>query len=345
MRILLMLLVVWGALVAPRGAAFADDWPARPVKIVVGYPAGGTVDIVARAMAQKLTEAFGQSFYVENRTGSSGNIAADYVAKAPPDGYTLLMGSDIQLAIAPNFASDLSFQVSDFAPVSMAAEWYFVLSAAPSLEASDIHELIALAKRQPEKINYGSVGPGSAQELVMEQLQQQGGFKLTEVPYRGFSQGLPDLISGRIQLMLMGIAGNLPYLRSGQLKALAIGAPQRIDTLPDVPTIAEQGFPDFEAATYTFLCAPAGTPKDIIALLQAETARAVGAADLRDQLLASGVTPISSTPQALTARIERTPPNGRAFCATCVHATSHATTPPRAPVDDPWSRHPNNRLV
>jgi tripartite-type tricarboxylate transporter receptor subunit TctC len=285
--------------------AQADDWPNRPVKIVVAYAAGGSGDIVARALAQKLMESIGQSFFVENRPGASGNIGTDFVAKAAPDGYTLLLASDIQFAIAPNYESNLPFQVKDFAPVSLVADVDLVLAAHPSLQANNIGELVALAQKDPGKIDYGSTGPGSTHELATELLQQLGHFKLTEVPYRGSGQSMPDLLSGRTQLMLLGVPQSLPYLRNGQLKALAVGALHRIRTLPDVPTIAEQGFPGFEATNYWCLYAPAGTSKDIIDRLQRETAHAAGAPDLHERFLASGLTPVGSTPETLAARIDR----------------------------------------
>jgi len=305
LRAFLTSLLVVGALIAASERSEAAAWPERPVKIVVAYSAGGSGDIVARALAQKLTEAFRQSFYVENRPGASGNIGTDFVAKAPPDGYTLLLASDIQFAIGPNFDSNLPFQVKEFAPVSLVADVDLVLVAHPSLEANSVRELIDLAKKAPGKINYGSTGPGSTHELATELLQQLGQFKLTEVPYRGSGQSLPDLLSGRMQIMLLGVPQSLPYLHDGQLKALAVGALHRIHSLPDVPTIAEQGFSGFEVTNYWCLYVPAGTPKDVIARLQQETERAVGAADLRDRFLASGLTPIGSTPDVLAARIDR----------------------------------------
>jgi tripartite-type tricarboxylate transporter receptor subunit TctC len=293
------------ALVAGSAASQADDWPIRPVRIVVAYAAGGSGDIVARALAQKLTESIGQSFFVENRPGASGNIGTEVVAKAAADGYTLLLASDIQFAIAPNYESNLPFQVKDFTPVSLVADVDLVLIAHPSVRANNVGELIALAKNDPGKITYGSTGPGSTHELATELLQQLGHFKLTEVPYRGSGQSMPDLLAGRTQLMLLGVPQSLPYLHNGQLKALAVGALHRIRTLPDVPTIAEQGFAGFEATNYWCLYAPAGTSKDVIARLQRETAQALNAPDLHERFLASGLTPLGSTPEALAARIDR----------------------------------------
>jgi tripartite-type tricarboxylate transporter receptor subunit TctC len=304
-RLIWAMLLACGALIATGAVSNADDWPSRPVKIVVAYPAGGTVDLVARTVAQKLSESLGRSFYVENRPGASGNAGTDYVAKSAPDGYTLIMAVDYQFTVNPSFDSNLPFQVKDFAPISLAARFDLILSAHPSLQINNIAELIALAKKRPGEINYGSYGPGSTHELMMEHLQQQHGFKLTEVPYRGSGQILPDVLSGRIQLALLGVPPTLPHLRSGQLKALAIGSLKRIEILPDVPTVAEQGFPDFEVVNYACLYAPAGTPQSIITTLQSETARAINAPELRDRLFAAGVTPIGSSTEALAALIEK----------------------------------------
>jgi tripartite-type tricarboxylate transporter receptor subunit TctC len=305
MRWLRASLLICVALAATAARSGVEDWPTRPVKIVVPYPAGGTIDVVARAVAQKLGESLKQSFYVENRPGGGGNTGTDYVAKSGPDGYTLLMAADFQFTINPTFDGNLPFQVKDFAPISLAADVDLVLSAHPSLEANNLTELVALAQKQPGKINYGSYGPGSTNELAIEQLQQLRNFKLTEVPYRGSGQALLDLISGRIQLASLGVPATLPYLRGGELKALAVGAAKRIEALPNVPTISEQGFPGFEASFYACLYAPAGTPRDIIERLQQETVRALDTPDLRERLLAMSVTRIGSTPEALAARIEK----------------------------------------
>ena len=289
---------------AAASASVVEGWPVRTVKIVVAYSAGGSGDILARALAQKLTHAFGETFYVENRPGASGNLGTDFVAKATADGYTLLMASDIQFAIAPHFGSSLPFKVAEFAPISLVADVDLVLVAHPSLQANNVRELIALAQKEPGAINYGSTGPGSTHELATELLQQLGHFKLTEIPYRGSSETLPDLLSGQTQLMLLGVPQSLPYLRDHRLKALAVGARRRIDSLPDVPTVAEQGFPGFEATNYWCFYAPAGTSRDIIARLQEETTRAVNAVELHAWLLASGFTPVGSTAEALAERID-----------------------------------------
>jgi tripartite-type tricarboxylate transporter receptor subunit TctC len=305
MRWVHLSLLLCSVLIAPNSSA-ANDWPTRPVKIVLSYSAGGSPDIVARALAQQLGEMFGESFYVENRTGGNGNIGADYVAKSAPDGYTLLLAADNQFSISPNLDPNLPYHVKDFVPISVVADWHYVLAATPSLEANNVPELVALAqKKGPGKINYASAGVGSTHELAMELLQQIAGFRLTEIPYRGAGEATPDLLAGRTQMMLTGVAGALPYLRSGQLKALAIIAPKRVDVLPNVPTMAEEGFPGVEAPAYVSLYAPAGTPNAIITKLQQQVARAVNVPELRSRLLASSLNPVGSTPEALATRSEK----------------------------------------
>ncbi len=302
MRWCLVVFAVVAALFAGAGAR-AQDWPTRPVKLIVPYSPGGSGDIVARGLAQKLTDTLGQPVIVENRPGASGNIGTADVAKSPPDGYTFLMASDIQFAINPVFWPDLPYQVNQFDPVSLVATVDLVVTATPSLGVSDLSQLIALARQKPGAINYGSTGAGSTHQLAMELLQRLGGFKLTEVPYRGSAQAIPDLLSGQLQIMLMGVPQSLGHVRAGKLKALAVGSTTRLPALPDVPTIAEQGFPGFEANNYWCLYAPAGTDRAIIEKLQQGTARAVAEPDLRARFLETGLTPVGSTPSALAARI------------------------------------------
>jgi tripartite-type tricarboxylate transporter receptor subunit TctC len=295
--------IILCALMMIAGDAVAEEWPTRPIKLVVPYSAGGSGDIVARELAQKLSTYLDRSVYVENRPGASGNLGTEYVSKSAPDGHTLLMASDIQFAISPNFTAGLPYELKDFEPVSLVANLDLVLAGHPSAVATNLRELAELARKRPGQINYGSTGPGSTHQLAMELLQQLGGFKLTEVPYRGSAQALPDLLSGQLHVMLMGIPQSLPYVRDGKLNALAVGALQRVASMPNVPTIAEQGYPGFEANNYWCLYAPAGTQKDIIAKLQQGTAQAVAAPDLRERFMATGLTPVGSTSNELAARI------------------------------------------
>jgi tripartite-type tricarboxylate transporter receptor subunit TctC len=269
----------------------------------VPYSAGGSGDIVARELAQQLTVSLGQSVVVENRPGASGNIGTADVAKSTPDGYTLLMASDIQVAINPNFWPDLPYQVDQLEPISLVATVDLVLTATPALELSDLRQLVQKAKLEPGVINYGSTGPGSTHELAMELLQQLGDFKLTEVPYRGSAQALPDLLSGQLQLMLMGVPQSLSYLRAGKLRALAVGSPERLQALPEVATIAQQGFPGFEANNYWCLYAPAGTSNEIVKKVQRATVQALAQEDLRNNFLSNGLTPVGSSGEVLAARV------------------------------------------
>ena len=304
MRMLLTSLTVLCGFFGSHIIAAAVEWPSRPVRIVVPYSAGGSGDIVARELAQRLTEVLSRSVYVENRPGASGNLGTDHVAKSASDGYTLLLASDIQFAIGPHFSKRLTYSVKDFAPVSLVATVELVLTANPTLGVDNVSQLVAVAKSQPGKINYASTGPGSTHQLAMELLQQLGGFKLTHVPYRGSGQALPDLLSGQMQLMLLGIPQTLPYLRDAKLKALAVGAARRLISLPNVPTISET-YPGFEANNYWCLYVPSGTPNEIISRLSRETARIVAMPDLRERFQATGLEPIGGAPDVLAARIEK----------------------------------------
>ena len=301
MRILVATLL---AALCAAGPVAAQPWPSKPVRIVVPYPAGGSGDIVARLVAQKMSEGFGQQFVVDNRAGANGNIGTDVVAKSTPDGYTLLVATDIQFAISPALGAKLPFDPGrDFNAVSLIAFVDLVLAAHPSLPANNVQELVALAKSRPGTINYASTGPGSTHHLSIELLKLRGGINLVHVPYKGAGQALPDLISGQVQLMQLGIPQTLPHLKSGRVKALGVGSARRLAVLPDVPTVAEQGFPGYEANNSWCLYAPAGTPKDVIARLHAEVVRIVTLADVRERFAASGLEPVGSTPEQLNARM------------------------------------------
>ena len=286
-------------------AALAQAWPQKPVRIIVPYPAGGSGDIVARSIAQKLSETLGQQFLVDNRAGANGNIGTDAVAKSAPDGYTFLLATDIQFAISPALGSKLPFDPArDFAPVSLVAFVELVLAANPALGVSTMQELVAAARAQPGKILYASTGPGSTHHLSIELLKSMGGFDVTHVPYKGSAQALPDLISGQVQLMQLGVPQTLPHLKAGRVRALGVGATKRLPALPDVPTIAEQGFQGYEANNSWCLFAPAGTSLEVIQRLQNEVARLLTLPDVRERFSATGLEPIGSTPAELAARMK-----------------------------------------
>src|SRR5207247_3815561 len=249
------------------GSAFAQDYPNRPVKIIVPYAPGGSTDIIGRIVAQRLTESLGQSFLVDNRPGASGNLALEAVAKAPPDGYTLLVGNVSTNAINENiFAHQLQIKPSrDLAGIAKLVEIPHIVVASASFPPNTIAELIAAAKKEPGKINFASVGLGSYPHLDMERLMKAAGIELTHVPYKGGAgQAIPAMIGGEVQLAFFNMASLLPHIRSGRLKALAAVPAQRLPELPNVPTLAEQGYPGIGTNAWQGLFAPAATPKGVI---------------------------------------------------------------------------------
>ena len=285
-------------------AALAQSWPVKPVRIVVPYTAGGSGDIVARAITQKLSDALGQSFLVDNRAGANGNIGTEAVAKSPPDGYTYLLATDIQFAIGPALGMKPPYDPEkDFEPVSLVAFVDLVLAAHPSLGVSTMQELVQRARAQPGRINYASTGPGSTHHLSIELLKSMGNFDVTHVPYKGSAQALPDLLSGQVQLMQLGVPQTLTHLKAGRVRALGVGAAKRLAALPDVPTVAEQGFAGYEANNSWCLYAPAGTPPEILRRLQEEVAKVVAAPDVRERFVATGLEPVGSTAAELTTRM------------------------------------------
>ena len=301
--LLRLLLAVCLTLVSAAGAS-ASEYPAKPIRLIVPYPAGGSGDIVGRAIAQRMSEGLGQQVFVDNRAGANGNIGTEAVARSAPDGYTLLLATDIQFAISPALGVKLPYDpVRDFEPVSLVAFVELILAAHPSLGVSNMQQLVALARSKPGRINYASTGPGSTHHLSLELLRAMGKFDITHVPYRGSAQALPDLISGQVQLMQLGVPQTLPHLKEGRLRALGVGAAKRLPALPDVPTIAEQGFPGYEANNSWCLYVPAGTSQEIIRRLHAEIARVVGLAEIRERFAATGLDPVGSTPEELNARM------------------------------------------
>lgn len=296
--------VLLAVLFAASFAAVAQPWPNKPIRIVVPYPAGGSGDIVARLIAEKMSEGLGQPVIVDNRAGANGNIGTTFVAKSAPDGYTLLLATDIQFAISPALGGTLPYDaVNDFQPISLVAYVNLVLVANPTVRANGMQELVAYAKSHPGEMNYASTGPGSTHHLSIEQLKRMGRFDLTHVPYKGSSQAIPDLISGQVQLMQMGVPQSLPFIKSGKLKALGVGSSSRLPQLPDVPTIAEQGFPKYQAKNAWCLYAPAGTDKQIVDQLQREVARTVALPAIRERFAADGLEPVGSTPTELAAQM------------------------------------------
>jgi tripartite-type tricarboxylate transporter receptor subunit TctC len=271
-------------------AAQAQTFPARPVHIVAPYAAGGAMDLTSRAVAAAMFETLGQQVVVENRTGGQGMIGAEYVARAKPDGYTVLMYADAH-AIAPSIFAKLPFDpVKDFAPITNTILGSHIIVAHPSVKANTLVELIELARREPGKLAFGSPGTGTPQHLAGELLKQQaGGLDIVHVPYRGGGQLIVDLVGGQIPLGLIGLPPTLPHIRSGKLKVFAVTARKRSPSLPDVPTVEEAGLAGYETVQWFGPVAPAGTPKPVIDRLYAEFVRALRHPAVVERLSGAGL--------------------------------------------------------
>lgn len=276
-----------GLALAPMAGLAQDAYPSRPVKLVVPFPPGGPTDIMGRTAAKAIGEALGQSFVVENKAGAGGNIGTDAVAKAAPDGYTIGLSAISSLAIAPHLYSKVPFDVEkDFAPISLVGTTPCAIVINPSAPFSDLKGLVAYAKANPGKLGYATSGIGTSNHLATELLQSVAGIELMNVPYKGSSQIVPDLLSGTVLMsMESSLATTLQHIRSGKLKALAVTSPTRSRALPDVPTVAESGYPGFEVETWFGLIAPAATPAAVVQKLHdawakgAKTAEAQAAFD------------------------------------------------------------------
>ena len=289
-------------------AAWAQPYPSKPIKIIVPYPPGGTSDILARSVGQKLTEAWGQPVLVENKPGATGNIGADFVAKSPPDGYTVLLADIGSLAIAPSVAPSLPFDpVKDFAPVVMVAYSPHLLVVHPSVPAKDAKELIALAKAKPDSLNFAVSGLGGANHLAGIEFAQRAGIKWTYIPYKGGSQALTDMVGGQAQVMFNGMLATYPFVKDGKLKALAISSAQRFSAAPDIPTIAESGMPGFETGSWQGIVAPAGTPREVVSKMHATVMAILATPDMKDRLDKAGAEVRAMSPEqfAVFIRAER----------------------------------------
>jgi len=292
------------ALMLNAWPTFAQSYPAKTIRIVVPYPAGGGVDIAGRAIAQQLAANFGVSVIVDNRPGAGGTIGTDHVAKAAPDGYTLLVSGRGPLAAAPLTNPNLPYVTArDIAAVSNLVTAPYLLSAHPSVPAANARELIALAKAQPGRLNVVSGGAGGGQHIAAEEFNLLAHTRMTHVAYKGTAPAITDLIGGHADLGFLDAAA-LPQILSGRLKALGVSGTARYEPLPNVPTIAESGLPGFVSITWYALFAPAGTPREVIARLNAETLRALAQPDMKAKLLTQGSIATSSTPEKLAADIK-----------------------------------------
>jgi len=293
-------------LAAVTAEAPAQSYPAKLIRIVVPFPAGGNADIFARTFAQKLGEAWKQTPLVDNRAGAAGIIGTQFVARSPGDGYTLLFGTTGTHTTNPAVYAKLPYDpVKDFAPVSNFADSPFLLVVHPSIPANTLQGLVALAKARPGQLDYASFGAGSSAHLAGEMLRTTAGINIVHVAYKGGPPAVNDLVGGHVALMFNSLPAVLPLVKAGRLRALGVASAKRTPTLPDLPTFAEAGYAGFEAGSWYGVLAPAGTPREAISRLHAETVRMLAQADVRQKLAAEGADGIGNTPEEFAAQIQR----------------------------------------
>jgi tripartite-type tricarboxylate transporter receptor subunit TctC len=284
----------------------AQAYPAKPVRMIVAFPAGGGSDIVGRALAQQLTDILGQQVYVENRGGAGGIIGTELGARAAPDGYTLTVGSSGGFAITPHLNPKLPYDpVRDFAPVGLFTRLTFVLDVHPSVPATSVKALVALARRQPGRLNFGSSGAGATAHLATEHFMSLTRTQMTHVPYKGAAPAMTGLVSGEVDVLFDSMPTTLPHARSGRLRPLAVTTAQRSAQMPQVPTLDEAGVKGYELASWFGIFAPAGTPRAIVERLNAAINTATGRAELKQRLSSQGAEPLSGTPEELAAYLKR----------------------------------------
>lgn len=285
--------------------ACAQNYPAKPIRFYTPYPPGGTTDILARIFGAKMHEAWGQPVVIEAKPGAGGNIGADYVAKSPPDGYTILMGASGPLAINASLFSKLPYDpAKDFAPVVLSASVPLVLVTHPSLPVRNVKEFIALMKARPGQFNYASAGPGSPQHLTAEMFKFMAKVEMAHIPYKGSGPAIVDLIGGQIPFAFESMIPILPHVKSGKLRGLAVTSTARSPVLPEISTVAESGVPGFESIAWYGVVAPAGTPKEIVAKLNAEMVKIANLPDIRQRLIEMGSPPVAGTPDQFGALIK-----------------------------------------
>ncbi|MBC8022051.1 MAG: tripartite tricarboxylate transporter substrate binding protein, partial [Burkholderiales bacterium] len=276
---------------------YAQTYPSKPIKIVVPYPPGGFNDTLGRTLAAKFTEAWGQPAVVENKPGANTVIGVDFVAKSPPDGYTLLVVA-FPFAVTPSLIRNMPYDtVRDFAPIALAAQSPNLLVVNPTLPVKSVGELIAAAKAKPEGLSYASTGNGSSNHISMELFKSLAGVKIVHIPYKGSAPAVTDLLGGQVHLMFDNVPNVLPHVKSGRLLALAQTGSKRSALVADIPTVAEAGVPGYEVTVWFGLVAPAGTPREIVQKLNAEVLRILAMPDVRERFLAQGVEPVGSTPE------------------------------------------------
>ena len=298
------LLLAWPLLWQPV-MAFAQSYPQKPLRIVVGVPAGGTTDVVARLVGQKLGEQLGQQVVIDNRGGAGGNIGAELVAKSPPDGYTLFLATIGTMTINPSLYRKMPFDtLRDFAAISQLTSMPQLLVVHPSVPVKTVKELIAYAKGRPGQLNFASGGSGTAIHLAGELFKTMAGVDIVHVAYKGGGPAMTDLLGGQVSLMFDQILTALPHARSGRLRALGVTTEKRSPAAPQIPTLSEAGLPGYAVTTWHGLLAPAGTPGEIVNRLNGETAKALATPDIRDRFAVQGVDPVASTPGEFAAMMK-----------------------------------------
>ena len=304
MRAFHMTLLIGAALVA--GVAHAQNYPVKAIRLVVPQPPGGGNDVIARLISQKLSVALKQQIAVDNRAGAGGLIGADVAAHSPADGYTLLLGNVATLAIIPNVQKKMPYDaLKDFAPVSLIASAPLLVVVHPSVPVHSIKQLVALARAKPGQLNYASNGVGSSTHLATEMFKMMTKTDLVHVPYKGLGPATTDLLSGQIQLMFSSAVAMMPHVQAKRLRAIAMTGAKRSTAIPDIPTVAESGVPDYESGSWYGILAPTGTPREIIDLLNREIVAAVRSADITDRLVAEAVIPVGNSPAEFAAHIQK----------------------------------------
>jgi len=290
------------ALALAGSCALAQTFPAKPIRIVVPYTPGGSSDILARVIGQKMTDAWGQPVVVDNKPGANGNVGADLVAKAPADGYTVLLTDIGALCISASVYPGLPFDpVKDFAPVVLISYSPHILGVHPTVPASTVKQLVALAKSKPGGLNFATAGVGSAPHLAGIEFAMRTGVQWTYVPYKGGSQAVTDVVAGHADVLFNGMLPTYPFVTGGKLKAIAVSSARRVAAAPDLPTVAESGLPGFETGSWQGVLSPAGTPRQIVDQLNAELRRILAMPDVKDRLAAQGTEARAGTPESLAA--------------------------------------------
>ncbi|HLQ24734.1 MAG TPA: tripartite tricarboxylate transporter substrate binding protein [Acidiferrobacterales bacterium] len=284
--------------------AQAENYPSKPIKMIVPFSVGGTTDILARIIGQELTKAWGQQVIIDNRPGAGGNIGADLVAKSAPDGYTLVMGTVGTHAINASLYKKMPYDtVKDFAPITLVAAVPNVLVVHPAVPAKSVKELIEYAKANPGKLSFASSGNGTSVHLSGELFKAMAGVSMTHIPYKGSAPAIIDLMGGQVQLMFDNMPTALPHVKAGRLRALAVTSAKRSPAMPDLPTIAEAGVAGYEAESWFGVLAPAGTPSAIVTKLNGEIVRILGLPEIKERLLSQGAEPVGNSPEQFAAHI------------------------------------------